>query len=65
MKRLLGSVTALALTGTAPPPLPEPEIARLVGARPDGPGCAVAIVQDGQIAVQIDHYEFRTAGRAG
>ena len=48
MRRLFGSVFALALVAAGQPPLGEPDIARLVDAKPDSPGCAVAIVADGR-----------------
>lgn len=41
-----------ALTASAPPPLSPTEIQNLVKVAADGPGCAVAIVQDGEIVFE-------------
>ena len=41
----------LIAAGPSQPPLTSADLAKLVDAKPGGPGCAVAIVQDGKLAM--------------
>jgi CubicO group peptidase (beta-lactamase class C family) len=49
MKRIVAPLACIALIGAAPPPLGDQQVARMIGARPDGPGCAVALVDHGKV----------------
>ena len=52
MRTGIALISAAALIGAATPPLSPTELQNLVSVAPGGPGCAVAIVQDGKIVFE-------------
>lgn len=52
MRSVYAILSGVALVAAAPPLLSPADIQNLVKVSPDGPGCAVAIVQDGKIVFE-------------